>query len=77
MKLKLMIALVVLALVFGMSFTACDDGDLPKITQGTNESILDITLLGSGVDTTDKHKDELLPDLPDTTGVAPTFPAGW
>jgi ABC-type proline/glycine betaine transport system substrate-binding protein len=31
MKLKLMIALVVLALVFGMTFTACDDGEASDI----------------------------------------------
>jgi hypothetical protein len=60
MKIKLMIALAILALVFGMSFTACDDGDLPKITQGTNETILDIQYLGS-INTSDKHKDELIP----------------
>jgi hypothetical protein len=74
MKLKLMIALVILALVVGMSFIACDDGDLPVIKNNSKddgsytETIYDITLLGSGVNSSDKHKDELLPDLPDTTG---------
>jgi hypothetical protein len=33
MKLKLTIALVILALVFGMVLAACDDGDVPTITQ--------------------------------------------
>jgi len=42
MKIKLTIALVILALVFGISFTACDDGDLQKITPGEKETILDI-----------------------------------
>ena len=41
MKIKLIIALVVLALVFGISFTACDDGELEKITSGEKETILD------------------------------------
>jgi hypothetical protein len=41
MKIKLTIALVILALVFGISFTACDDGDLQKITPGEKENILD------------------------------------
>jgi hypothetical protein len=46
MKGKIMVALVILALVFGMVLTACDDGELPKIKQGDNETIGDITLLG-------------------------------
>jgi lipopolysaccharide export LptBFGC system permease protein LptF len=50
MKIKLMIALVILALVFGMVLIACDDGELPKIKEGTNETIIDIYLLGDGVD---------------------------
>ena len=41
MKLKLMIALVVLALFFGMILTACDDGDLSQILVGQNESIIE------------------------------------
>ena len=41
MKIKLMIALVVLALVFGMSFIACDDGELSTIKTGEKETILD------------------------------------
>jgi hypothetical protein len=35
MKLKLTIALVILALVFGFVLTACDDGEVPVITHGT------------------------------------------
>jgi len=50
MKIKLMIALVILALVFGMVLIACDDGELPKIKAGTNEIIFDIQALGSSVD---------------------------
>jgi len=33
MKLKLMITLVILALVFGMVLTACDDGEMLKIKE--------------------------------------------
>jgi len=33
MKLKLTIALVILALVFGMVLAACDDGDVQTITE--------------------------------------------
>jgi len=46
MKSKLMIALVVLALAFGMVFTACDDGSLPKIKDGDHETTLDIYTFG-------------------------------
>jgi len=53
MKIKLMIALVVMALVFGMTFTACDDGEAITMKQGTNETIIDIGLLG-GVDANGK-----------------------
>jgi len=49
MKIKLMIALVILALVFGMVLASCDDGELPKIKEGTNETILDKYLLGNEV----------------------------
>jgi len=81
MKLKLMIALVILALVVGMSFIACDDGDLPVIknnskTDGTyTETIYDILLLGTGTvpDSADKHKNELTGALDDTTGNDPDF----
>jgi len=41
MKIKLMIALVVLALVFGAVLIACDDGELQKIAPGDKEAILD------------------------------------
>jgi len=41
MKIKLMITLAVLALVFGLVFIACDNGDLPTIKEGDNETILD------------------------------------
>jgi hypothetical protein len=47
MKLKLMIALVVLALVFGMVLIACDDGAYQTITvkdDGT-ETVYDMTLI--------------------------------
>jgi len=54
MKIKLMIALVVLALVFGMALTACDDGETPTMKPGTGETIYDINLLGTGVDTDGK-----------------------
>jgi len=50
MKIKLMIALVILALVFGMSFTACDDGASPAIKEGDKETIHDIKLLKATVD---------------------------
>jgi hypothetical protein len=46
MKGKLMIALVILALVFGMVLVACDDGELPKIKEGDHETIFDIGYLG-------------------------------
>jgi len=46
MKLRLMIALAIIALVFGMALTACDDGDMPKIKPGTNETILDTQFIG-------------------------------
>jgi len=57
MKLKLMIALVILALVFGMTFTACDDGEAPEIKEATKdgtktETIYDISLLGTYDDDT-------------------------
>jgi len=42
MKIKLIIALVVLALVFGMSFIACDDGELQVIKVGEKETIVDL-----------------------------------
>ena len=41
MKLKLMITLVVMALVFGIIFAACDNGDLQFITKGEHETIID------------------------------------
>jgi len=56
MKLKLMIALVIMALVFGMVLIACDDGDAPDIKEATKdvsgakvktETIYDINLLGT------------------------------
>jgi len=53
MKIKLMIALVVMALVFGMSLTACDSGDSPIIKANTGETIYDASLLG-GVDANGK-----------------------
>jgi len=48
MKLKLMITLVVLALVFGMVLASCDDGEQIKISQGVDEIILDQYLLSAG-----------------------------
>jgi len=45
MKIRLMIALVVLALVFGTFVIACDDGELQKITPGDKEYIVDTTLV--------------------------------
>jgi len=50
MKLRLMIALAIIALVLGMAITACDNGDLPKIKPGTTETIYDINFIGTGVD---------------------------
>jgi len=41
MKSKLMIALAVLALVFGMALTACDDGAAITMDPGSNNTILD------------------------------------
>ena len=41
MKLKLMITLVVMALVFGMVIAACDNGDLQFIPKGDHETIID------------------------------------
>jgi hypothetical protein len=49
MKIKLMIALVILALAFGMVLIACDNGDLPTIKAGEKETILDQQLLGNDV----------------------------
>jgi len=66
MKLKLMIALVIMALVFGMTFTACDDGDAPDIkytykeVSGTSvktDTIYDATLLGATYDENPKKAD--------------------
>jgi hypothetical protein len=54
MKIKLMIALVILALVFGTVLVACDNGELPIIKYGDKEEIKDIQLLGTGVDNKDK-----------------------
>jgi hypothetical protein len=48
MKGKLMIALVILALVFGMVLVACDDGELPTIKAGTGETIYDLGYGNSG-----------------------------
>jgi len=42
MKLKLTIALVVLALVLGMVLIACDDGDLPTIDPSERDAIFDV-----------------------------------
>jgi len=64
MKGKLMIALVVLALVFGMVLAACDNGERPTIKQGEHETILDIALLGS------VNADGKLIPLMDTTGAS-------
>jgi hypothetical protein len=47
MKIKLMIALVILALAFGMVLISCDDGEMPKIKAGDHEIIADIDLLGT------------------------------
>ena len=54
MKLKVMIALVILALVFGMTFTACDDGEAPEIkytykpgTTTVTTTIYDAGLIGT------------------------------
>jgi hypothetical protein len=65
MKLKLMIALVILALVFGMVLTACDDGEAPEIkdsvkyvgtTRIETTTIYDADLLGT-YDKVDKLPD--------------------
>jgi len=69
MKLKLIIALVILALVFGMTFTACDDGTPPVIQEGEGQTIHDIKLLKADVD---EETGILLakdPDNTDTTTV--------
>jgi len=63
MKLKLMIALVILALVSVMILAACDDGELPTIKEGTHETILDIEYLGSGANS----KGEIQNPKSDTT----------
>jgi len=47
MKSKLMIALVVLALVFGMVLTACDDGAALKIDDSGDKTIVDKYFLGT------------------------------
>jgi hypothetical protein len=54
MKLKLMIALVIMALVFGMTFTACDDGDAPEIKYTYKD------VSGTSVKTTTIYDDEFL-----------------
>jgi len=67
MKNKLIIALAVLALVFGMILTACDDGALLQIEDKTqngtgHNTILDKSKLGTFTDhdATDKPKDTLI-----------------
>jgi hypothetical protein len=47
MKIKLMIALVILALAFGMVLIACDDGEMPQIKSTNNDSILDASYIGT------------------------------
>jgi len=81
MKLKLMIALVVLALVFGMTFTACDDGDAPEIqdsykngagtTKINTDRIYDLELLNSNYIDNPKVTDfgKYNPPAGDTTDV--------
>lgn len=66
MKLRLMIALVILALVFGMTFIACDDGELPTIKKGEKEIIWDVEFIATGVN----DKGELQGPKSDTTGAA-------
>jgi len=90
MKLKVMIALVILALVFGMTFTACDDGEAPEIkytykpgTTTVTTTIYDAGLIGTydenpTSDTFGKvtYTDEHMNYKDDTTTNAkPTFPA--
>jgi len=53
MKLKLTIALVILALVLGMVLAACDDGELPTI----KDTIKTVKVNGADVDVT---TDEIL-----------------
>jgi hypothetical protein len=45
MKLKLTIALAVIALVLGMILAACDDGEIKPIREGEHEKILDTYLV--------------------------------
>jgi len=47
MKLRLMIALAIIALVLGMALAACDDGDLPVIKDTTKNQVKDAGILGS------------------------------
>jgi len=68
MKIKLMIALVVMALVFGMSLIACDNGDTPIMKPGTGETIYDIQLLGASVNADGKLQ---TPKTDTTTNVKP------
>jgi hypothetical protein len=65
MKIKLMIALVIMALVFGMVLIACDDGDLPVIKDTENSITVDTLFLGVTVDKDGK----LTPTTNDTFGV--------
>jgi len=67
MKLRLMIALAIIALVLGMAITACDNGDLPKIKPGTTETIYDIQFIGNGPTYVDGNGNIINPK-PDTTG---------
>jgi len=79
MKNKLMIALAVLALVFGLVFTACDDGEIAKIKKGDNETIYDAWLLGNGSVDKDGNLQGLVEDttgakLPGGGVTVPSFP---
>jgi len=49
MKIKLMIALAVMALVLGMVLIACDDGELPVIKDTDTTQTLDLMFLGDPV----------------------------
>jgi len=67
MKIKLTIALVVLALVLGTVLIACDDGEFKPIPEAhsatSNETILDRNYLGTGWDADGKGS-----PIGDTTG---------
>jgi hypothetical protein len=63
MKGKLLIALVVLALIFGLGLASCDNGAVPKIDNGSGSGKDNITLDASDSTKSDVEDAILTPSL--------------